>query len=192
MLLPRNIFPVFPMASGHIISTHTFLTDSGTKIHKNEKFPWRCATWVRQFTAFLENLIVCPWRLQNYQWHVKCTRYDAHIPLHISLTFVQVWGKGVYLKAIYCKTGGKLQARYIKVAHPGCQLTLFIMNIKMLVFVFHLHKTMDLLKSVLQTDPIYPLIWNLRWLYFQDSKQHVHFLTRFYFISGKNIPNFMC
>jgi hypothetical protein len=33
---------------------------------------------------------------------------------------MQVRGKRVYLKAIYCKTGGKLQARYIKVAHPEC------------------------------------------------------------------------
>jgi len=158
MLLPRNEFPVFPMASCHIISTHcssshnitapqhAFLTDSGTKIHKNEKFPWRCATWVRQFTVFLENMVVCQWRLWNYQWHAKCTQCAAHIPLHISVTFMQVWGKRVYLKAIYSKTGGKLQARYIKVAHAECLLTLFIPNIKMLVFVFHLHKTMGLPK----------------------------------------------
>ena len=41
--------------------------------------------------------------------------------------------------------------------------------------MFHLQKTMDLPKSVLQTDSIYPLTWNLRWLYSQESEQHVRF-----------------
>jgi hypothetical protein len=40
--------------------------------------------------------------------------------------------------------------------------------------------------------PTHPLIWYLRWLYSQESEQHVRFLRRFYFISGKNIPYFMC
>jgi hypothetical protein len=140
----------------------------------------------------LKHVTVCQAILQNYQWHVKCTRSAIHIPLHISLTLMQVLGKRVYLNVIYCKTGGKLQARYIKVAHPECQLTPFILNIIMLVFVFHLHKTTDLPKSVLQTESFYPLTWNLRWLHFQDSEKHVHFLTRFSFISGKNIQYFMC
>jgi hypothetical protein len=36
---------------------------------------------------------------------------------------MQVQGIGVYLKAVYCKTGGKLQGRYIKIAHTECQHT---------------------------------------------------------------------
>jgi len=47
---------------------------------------------------------------------------------------------------------------------------------------------MGLPKSVLQTDSIYPLLWNLHWLYFQDSEQHVLFLARFYFYLREKYP----
>lgn len=129
---------------------------------------------------------ICQWSVQNYQSHVKCITCTPHIPLHISLTFMQVWGITVYLKAIYCNTGGQLQAVDIKVTHPQYKHT------------FHTdHKNICFCISSPQDNvPIYVSFTN--WLYLSTyiesaltilvKVQKALFFTWFYFILGGKYP----